>query len=61
MRITSLLKEWKHQAEVKISRLEATRRRTEMDHLVLGPYLLDKTKQPALRDDVDWRNEYQLD
>jgi len=35
--------------------------RTEMDHLVLGPYLLDKTKQPPLRDDVDWRSEYQLD
>ena len=35
--------------------------RTEMDNLVLGPYLLDKTKQPALRDDVDWRSEYQLD
>ncbi len=35
--------------------------RTEMDHLVLGPYLLDKTKQPPLRDDVDWRREYQLD
>jgi carbamoyltransferase len=35
--------------------------RTEMDHLVLGPYLLDKTKQPPLRDDVDWRSQYQLD
>jgi carbamoyltransferase len=35
--------------------------RTEMDHLVLGPYLLDKTRQPALRDDVDWRTQYQLD
>ncbi len=35
--------------------------RTEMDHLVLGPYLLDKAKQPPLRDDVDWRSEYQLD
>ncbi len=35
--------------------------RTEMDHLVLGPFLLDKTKQPPLRDDVDWRSEYQLD
>ncbi len=32
-----------------------------MDHLVLGPYLLDKAKQPPLRDDVDWRSEYQLD
>jgi carbamoyltransferase len=35
--------------------------RTEMDDLVLGPYLLEKAKQPPLRDDVDWRSEYQLD
>jgi carbamoyltransferase len=35
--------------------------RTEMDHLVLGSFLLDKTRQPALRDDVDWRTQYQLD
>ncbi len=35
--------------------------RTEMDHLVLGPYLLDKAKQPPLRDDVDWRSQYRLD
>jgi carbamoyltransferase len=35
--------------------------RTEMDNLVLGPYLLEKSKQPPLRDDVDWRSEYQLD
>ena len=35
--------------------------RTEMDHLVLGPYLLDKGKQPPLRDDIDWRSQYQLD
>jgi len=35
--------------------------RTEMDHLVLGPYLLHKAQQPPLRDDVDWRSEYQLD
>ena len=35
--------------------------RTEMDHLVLGSFLLDKTAQPALRDDVDWRAQYQLD
>ena len=32
-----------------------------MDHLVLGPFLLDKASQPALRDDVGWRSEYQLD
>ena len=35
--------------------------RTEMDHLVLGSFLLDKPRQPPLRDDVDWRSEYQLD
>jgi carbamoyltransferase len=35
--------------------------RTEMDHLVLGSCVLDKTRQPALRDDVDWRSRYQLD
>jgi len=28
---------------------------------VLGPFLLDKRRQPALRDDVDWRKVYQLD
>ena len=31
MRVRSLLKEWKDQAELKIAQLEATRRRTEMD------------------------------
>jgi len=36
-------------------------RRTEMDHLVLGSFLLNKADQPALKDDVDWRSEYQLD
>jgi carbamoyltransferase len=36
-------------------------RRTEMDDLVLGPFVLDKAHQPAFRDDVDWRSEYQLD
>jgi carbamoyltransferase len=35
--------------------------RTEMDHLVLGPFLLDKKRQPALQDDVDWRKAYELD
>jgi carbamoyltransferase len=35
--------------------------RTEMDNLVLGPYLLEKAKQPPLREDVDWRSQYQLD
>jgi carbamoyltransferase len=35
--------------------------RTEMDHLALGSFFLDKTRQPALRDDVDWRSQYGLD
>jgi len=35
--------------------------RTEMDALVLGSCVLDKGRQPPLRDDVDWRSLYQLD
>jgi len=35
--------------------------RTEMDTLVLGSFVLEKARQPALRDDVDWRSQYQLD
>jgi carbamoyltransferase len=35
--------------------------RTEMDNLVLGSFLLEKSRQPALREDVDWRSLYQLD
>jgi carbamoyltransferase len=35
--------------------------RTEMDHLVMGSFVLDKARQPALRDDVDWRRQYDLD
>jgi carbamoyltransferase len=35
--------------------------RTEMDHLVLGSFLLDKAKQPALVDDGAWRTQYELD
>jgi carbamoyltransferase len=35
--------------------------RTEMDYLVLGPFLLDKKKQPALKGDTDWRKEFSLD
>jgi carbamoyltransferase len=34
--------------------------RTEMDHLVLGSFLLDKARQPPLRDD-DWRRQYEPD
>src|SRR4029077_11433504 len=33
--------------------------RTNMDQLVLGPYLLDKKDQPALREDVDWRTLFE--
>jgi carbamoyltransferase len=35
--------------------------RTNMDQLVLGPYLLEKKDQPALREDVDWRTLFELD
>ncbi|TVM34245.1 carbamoyltransferase [Oceanidesulfovibrio marinus] len=35
--------------------------RTEMDCLVLGSYLLDKTAQPEWRESGDWRDEYELD
>ena len=35
--------------------------RTEMDYLVLGHYLLDKKDQPKLKDDQDWRSQYELD
>jgi len=37
-------------------------RRTEMDYLVLGGYLLDKTAQPEWADGAgDWREEFPLD
>ena len=35
--------------------------RTEMDCLVLENVLLYKEKQPALENDSDWRNEFELD
>ena len=35
--------------------------RTEMDYLVLEQFVLDKRKQPALKDDKDWREEFTLD
>ncbi len=35
--------------------------RTEMDYLVLGPFLLDKRAQPPLEERGDWRKEFQLD
>ena len=35
--------------------------RTEMDHLVVGPFLLDKTEQPEWSEETDWRDEIALD
>ncbi|HSN87202.1 MAG TPA: carbamoyltransferase C-terminal domain-containing protein, partial [Thermoanaerobaculia bacterium] len=35
--------------------------RTEMDYLVVGPFLLDKKAQPKFEEAGDWRQEYQLD
>jgi carbamoyltransferase len=35
--------------------------RTEMDHLVLGDFVLNKTQQPAFEDQRDWRAEFTLD
>ncbi len=35
--------------------------RTEMDYLVLGNFLLDKSGQPAFADEKEWQKEYELD
>ena len=35
--------------------------RTDMDYLVLNDYILAKTEQPPLKDDIDWKEEFQLD
>ncbi|UCE24590.1 MAG: hypothetical protein JSU74_00640, partial [Candidatus Zixiibacteriota bacterium] len=35
--------------------------RTNMDYLIMGPYLLAKTEQKELEHDVDWRKEFVLD
>jgi carbamoyltransferase len=35
--------------------------RTEMDYLVLGPFLLAKTAQPKMVEGIDWKQEYALD
>jgi hypothetical protein len=35
--------------------------RTDLDYLVLGPFLLDKEAQPEWKEEGDWRNEFQLD
>jgi carbamoyltransferase len=35
--------------------------RTHIDHLVLGPFLLDKAMQPEWKETEDWRTKFQLD
>lgn len=35
--------------------------RTEMDYLVLGPFLIDKKLQPPYVEKKDWKKEFQLD
>jgi carbamoyltransferase len=35
--------------------------RTEMDYLVLGDFIFDKTSQPSLKGDSDWQSIYALD
>ncbi len=35
--------------------------RTEMDYLVLGDYVLDKTEQKPVQDNKDWMKEFELD
>ena len=32
-----------------------------MDYLVVENFILDKTKQPELKNDNDWKNEFELD
>jgi len=35
--------------------------RTNIDALVLGPFLLEKNAQPDWKDDLEWQKEFQLD
>jgi carbamoyltransferase len=35
--------------------------RTNIDHLVLWPFILDKQEQPDWREEGDWRKEVPLD
>jgi carbamoyltransferase len=35
--------------------------RTHMDYLVLDHFVLDKRDMQPLREDVDWRNLFELD
>ena len=36
-------------------------RTTEMDVLVMNSFVLRKADQPALKNDVDWKNQFELD
>jgi carbamoyltransferase len=35
--------------------------RTNMDYLVLDRFVLDKKEMEPLREDVDWRSQFELD
>ena len=35
--------------------------RTEMDYLLMGNYLLDKRAQKPLKENFDWRTQFELD
>jgi carbamoyltransferase len=35
--------------------------RTHLDYLVLWPFLLDKTRQPAWKEGTEWQQQFQLD
>ena len=35
--------------------------RTNIDYLIVGPFLLDKTQQPEWKESEDWKREFQLD
>jgi carbamoyltransferase len=35
--------------------------RTHIDHLVMGPFLLDKAAQSSWKETTEWQKEFQLD
>jgi carbamoyltransferase len=35
--------------------------RTEMDFLVIGNYVFDKTMQPKMKEDTNWKEEFKPD
>jgi len=35
--------------------------RTNMDYLVVGPYLMNKADQPKFTEKGDWKKEFALD